>query len=224
MIELLVENHPNFLFTPGEKYEYSNTGYNLLASIIERISGQSFRDFLRENLFDKAGMTSSLVCTGKTDEDIYNRVFGYKYKSGTSKLKDSDYDFLNGCVGDGAVYASVEDLFKWDQVLYTDKLVSQATIKEAFTPYTLNKNKGKSDYGFGWNVKVKKGKTIVDHTGSWVGFLTFIKRDLDSQSAVIILNNTTDLPWYVTDLIAKSLDGKSVKIKKKKALPRKLYK
>ena len=64
----------------------------------------------------------------------------------------------------------------------------------------------------------------MDHTGSWVGFLTFIKRDLDSQSAVIILNNTTDLPWYVTDLIAKSLDGKSVKIKKKKALPRKLYK
>jgi tetratricopeptide (TPR) repeat protein len=98
----------------------------------------------------------------------------------------NDYNILT--VGAGGIYSTVEDLFKWDQALYTEKLIKQSTLKEAFTPCKLNNGK-KSNYGFGWGIqKSRKGK-IVGHAGGLAGFRTYIERQLKKKNTIILLTN-----------------------------------
>ncbi|GAG12448.1 unnamed protein product, partial [marine sediment metagenome] len=102
---------------------------------------------------------------------------------------DNDYtNFDYDVCGDGGVFSSVIDLFKWNEALYTEKLVKQETIKEAFKPYVLNDG-SVGDYGFGWSVNEIDSNKIVGHGGSWLGFRTHIIRDITNRHCVIILTN-----------------------------------
>jgi CubicO group peptidase (beta-lactamase class C family) len=189
VIKMMAKHHPVKEFEPGEKYEYSNTGYVLLASIVERVSGVSFKEFVQQNIFDRIGMSSSIVPFGKKDfEEMANLVYGYDRTEDGGHV-DNDYaDYDYDVYGDGGIFSNIIDLFKWNEALYTEKLVKRETLKEAFKPYVLNDG-SVGDYGFGWNVSEIDSNKIVDHSGSWTGFRTHMFRDITNKHCVIILTN-----------------------------------
>jgi CubicO group peptidase (beta-lactamase class C family) len=145
LIALLAKHKPAMHFVPGEKWEYSNTGYALLASIIEKASGENFGDYLQKNIFQPLGMKSTLVYRRRYEKKtIPNYAFGYVYdRDKKFALPDSVKEVapvvfcLDGIVGDGTVNSTVNDLLKWDRALYTEKLVSKEMMNEALQPGTL---------------------------------------------------------------------------------------
>ncbi len=176
------------VFAPGEQYEYSNPAYEMLPVIVEKVSGQTFSDFMDKNVFAPAGMDDSLIYD-HTEPEIANRVYGYEPVADGFSL--NDYHALNYLDGSGGMYATLEDFFAWDQALYTEDVVSDATLREGFTRYQLN-NGDEIDYGFGWRLDQHRGHRRIAHGGSWVGFRTSIARYPDEKLAVVVLTNRTD--------------------------------
>jgi CubicO group peptidase (beta-lactamase class C family) len=176
-------------FDPGEKYEYSNPAYEVLALIVERVSGQSFREFLMENVFHPLEMGTATV-RDRPELVIPDRAMGYRPDPSGGGWIENDDHFGNWLVGAGGVYASLDDLFRWDQALYTDRLVSQEIMDRAFSPTTLNDG-SISEYGFGWNVSDVLGRPAIHHGGSWVGFRTSILRFIDDSLTVVVLSNAS---------------------------------
>ncbi len=172
-------------FQPGEKYEYSNSGYVVLGQIVEKASDMSFPQFLKTNVFDPLGMSTTIV-SDQIKAPSVNRAISYAPAGGG--FRNADYTPLNRIYGDGNVNTSVEDMYKWDQALYTDRLVKQSTLAEAFTPAKLN-NGSLSDYGFGWRMENVNGLPVLSHGGSWAGFRTFISRYPSRRFSVIVLSN-----------------------------------
>ena len=175
-------------FPPGAQYRYSNSGYAVLAMIIEKVSGKSFAQFLKDNIFDPLGMTNT-VAYEKGISEVANRAFGYANENGELVFKDQS--LTSAVLGDGGIYSSVEDLFKWDQALYTDKLVRFETLARAFTPGILNDGT-KLDYGFGWRIDEYRGSRRTHHTGQTCGFTTIIQRYPEQQFSIIILTNRNE--------------------------------
>ena len=189
VIQTMASHHPEREFEPGDQYKYSNTGYVLLASIVERASGISFVQFIQQNIFDRVGMSSSTIPFGKNQfVDMDNRVRGYNRKKDGGYV-DNDYaSYDYDLYGDGGMFSNVIDLFKWNEALATEKLVSKDTIQEAYKPYVLNDG-SVGDYGFGWWINEVDTNTIVEHSGSWIGFRTYILRDITNNHCVIVLTN-----------------------------------
>jgi len=166
---------------PGAKYRYSNAGYVLLAMVVENASGKPFGRFLQEIIFAPLGM------------------------SHTQLSKDSDK--RGYAKGDSGILSTVDDLLKWDQALYTDQLVRQATLDEAFTPGRVQE--GKSTYGFGWNIMQPDGTRYVWHTGNTANFRAFIGRRLEQRLTVIILTNLgNSRRLEISEAIFNILNGK----------------
>ncbi|MDQ1353141.1 MAG: N-acyl-D-amino-acid deacylase, partial [Acidobacteriota bacterium] len=155
--------------------------------IIQKASGQPLEIFLKQNIFDPLGMKSSFAYNLKMKQCPGERAMGFIMRDSTPSPFDLNY--LDGVMGDGNVYCSAEDLFIWDQALYTEKLVKKAALALAFTPGKLN-NGSSTDYGFGWGLS--GDQKSVRHTGAWVGFRSFIYRDMSKNSALIILDNSTN--------------------------------
>jgi CubicO group peptidase (beta-lactamase class C family) len=193
--------HPDF--SPGDHFEYSNAGYDTLGPIVEAVSGISFAEFVRKNIFLPLGMTHSVVHDDRLPA-VRNRAIGYDPADGF--VLDND-DPLNAIIGSGGIYSTLDDLFLWDQALYGESLVSKATLDLAFTSGT--NNAGESlDYGFGWRIDEYAGHKVLRHGGSWVGFRTHILRIPDLQFSVILLSNRsdTDAEKYVDQVAAIYLD------------------
>lgn len=162
----------------GERYVYNNAGYVMLGLIIEKVSTMSLAEFLKETVFQPLKMKNTLV--GDTPKiGLKNRALGY------SVIGALD-DYEVGHTGSTSMFSNVDDLFLWDQALYTEKLVSKKTIEEAFTPVILNDG-SLSNYGFGWFLTPEKKS--VNHSGSDFGYRTFIRRDLDKKNTYIWLTN-----------------------------------
>jgi len=197
IVRFFAKLKPALLFKTGEKWEYSNTAYAMLATIVQRVSGKSFGDFLSENIFVPLDMkTSRIYKTRRSGEVIPNYAYGFVYSDSLKKyvlpdsLKDYFYVYtLDGIEGDGVINSTTGDLFKWNKALYTDKLVSKATLEEAFTSGKLNSD-SLHGYGFGWFIENDStlGK-IVRHTGSWPGYRNLIMRFVDSGDCIIVLSN-----------------------------------
>jgi len=167
-------------FKPGEKYSYSNGAYVLLAMIVEKASGVPFHKYMKNNLFNPLGMNNTLVFD-ESKPVIKNRA------AGSNIMEElNDYNILT--TGAGGIFSTVEDLFLWDQALYTEKLVSYQTIKDAFTPTVLNDG-SLSYYGFGWAISKDTTNKSVSHGGSLSGYRTFIYRDITNKNACIFLTN-----------------------------------
>jgi CubicO group peptidase (beta-lactamase class C family) len=173
------------LFAPGERYEYSNAGYDVLASIIERASGQSYKEFVEQRILGPLGMAGSVVVEDRSTP-IAHRAYGYRVE-GDGFAPDYD-DPLKDVLGSDGIYSTVEDLYRWDQALYGERLVSRKTLAEAFRPVRLADGE-EVPYGFGWSLESRLGHRCVSHTGSWVGFRSFIGRYLDDRFSVIVLSN-----------------------------------
>ncbi|EPL7680452.1 serine hydrolase [Elizabethkingia anophelis] len=196
IVEMLAKYKPELLFVPGDKYEYSNTGYALLGLIIEKVSKQSYGDYLNKKIFKPLGMANTRVYRSRyKPEKISNYALGYVVDSlGNKKLLDDlgkEYYtyYMDGIVGDGMVNSTTGDLLKWDRALYGDKLVNQKDKDLIFSSIVTKDNKD-TRYGYGWAIDTKYpfGK-IANHSGGWAGYITFIERDLDYDKTIIILQN-----------------------------------
>jgi N-acyl-D-amino-acid deacylase len=187
------------LFAPGERYEYSNPGYELLALIVERASGEVFGDFVEERIFAEVGMANSVVLDDRHPK-LTKRAYGYRIDGDGFALNDDDP--LNYIIGSGGVYSTVEDLYLWDQALYGENLVSKTTLAKAFSPTRLNSGE-LYPYGFGWSFDEHLGHRRIAHGGSWVGFRTFIGRYVDDRFGVIVVTNLAEAePEAIADTIA----------------------
>jgi len=172
-------------FPPGAQYRYSNSGYAVLAMIVEKVSGKSFAKFLQENIFKPLGMKNT-VAYEKNISTVKNRALGYWQEGG--QFVFSDQSVTSAVLGDGGIYSSIDDLLKWDQALYTEKLVNNETLAAAFAPGVLLDGKT-LEYGFGWRLDQFNGHRRVMHTGSTSGFRNVIQRYPDDEFTVIILTN-----------------------------------
>lgn len=174
-------------FTPGEKFNYSNSGYFLLGYIIEKISGKSYEQYLQETILTPLKMTN----TGYDHSDIIlkNRAAGYEKRGKT--ISNASYIDMSIPYAAGSLYSTVEDLYLWDQALYTNKLLSPASMDLLYKPYIRT---GDEAYGYGWFLgEFANGKDklkVIEHGGGINGFNTIISRLPADKNLVVILNNT----------------------------------
>lgn len=164
---------------PGSKYRYSNSGYAVLAMIVEKISGETFPEFLKKRIFGPLQMSGTIAYEAGISE-VTNRAYGHTVSPDSMKVDDQS--ITSAVLGDGGVYSSLNDLFKWDQALYSDKLVSSETLQKAFTPHMEN-------YGFGWRIDEYRGQRRLHHTGSTRGFRNVFMRFPEKQLSILILTN-----------------------------------
>jgi CubicO group peptidase (beta-lactamase class C family) len=175
-------------FVPGEKYRYSNSAYALLALVVEQRSGNTFARFLAENIFKPVGMKHTLAYEQGLSV-VPDRAYGYSPAG--QGWKRTDQSLTSSVLGDGGIYSSIADLSRWDQALYTEKLVSRKTREAAFTtgPATDHADTG---YGYGWYIGSYRGLREVWHSGSSIGFSTRITRFPERKFTVIILTNRNE--------------------------------
>lgn len=185
----LLKKKDSTYFAPGTEYRYSNSGYAFLALIVEKASGMSFAQFLKENIFAPLQMTSSVAYEDGIST-VSNRAYGYSLRDSTDEKSyiRTDQSMTSSVLGDGGIYTSTEDLFKWDQALYTTTLVGSKTLEQAFTPNILPDGKN-SEYGFGWRISTYRDTRCLHHSGSTVGFRTEIQRYPEKRFSVFILTN-----------------------------------
>ena len=187
VLGLMEQHQPQPYYSPNTHFDYSNTGYFLLASIVKRVSGMPFAEFVEKHIFDPLGMDDTYTFSDSLLTQTEKIAFGH-----TSRNRRRRPDYLDYVLGDKGVFSTVEDLYKWDQALYSDELVSQETLKEAFTGSRTRKNISE-DYGFGWRIRpLVNGDTVVYHAGWWHGYNSYILRNPKDHSALIMLSNITN--------------------------------
>ncbi len=179
-------------FTPGEKHAYNNTGYDMLGCLIEKVSGLPFQTFMQQRIFNPLKMSNSFAHPNPGRLSAPNLAHSYERRDGQITAYDSSrMDYLGGS---GGVYSTIEDMYLYDQALYTDKLVKQTTLAEAFKPALLN-NGTLYPYGFGWDIGTRNGKNYVKHDGRWLAFNSNYVRFPDQKlSVIILLNRDYDIP------------------------------
>ena len=183
VINIITRIVPLINYKPDYKYYYCNTNYLILASIVEQVSGISFKQYVKKYIFEPSGMFNSAIYDRTNFEDLVLPVQGYENKTPWEDV------YLNGVVGDKGVYSTTEDLLKFDRALEKNILISDSLKKLAFTKMNLER-KGNKNYGYGFRLKEheKYGK-IVYHTGWWKGFRSYFVKVLDKNQTIIVLNN-----------------------------------
>src|SRR5437773_7832357 len=173
-------------FPSGAQFHYSNSAYALLALIVENVSGKTFPAFVKEKIFNPLGMTNSVAYVAGLS-CVPNRAYGYV--NGTSGWELSDQSVTSAVLGDGGIYSSVADLFKWDQALYTEKFISGKMLAEQFTEHSARPDFKDRGYGYGWYVGNFRDTEHILHYGSTCGFSTRIERFPGRRLSVIVLTN-----------------------------------
>jgi CubicO group peptidase (beta-lactamase class C family) len=166
------------LFPAGTRFRYSNSGYAVLAQIVETSSGKTFAAFLRENIFEPLAMRNTVAYEAGISEVPF-RAIGYTRRG--EGFEKTDQTVTSAVLGDGGIYSSIADLFEWDQALYGEKLVGRPMLAQAFADHGHG-------YGFGWFVDREK----VWHYGETCGFTTRIERFTQKRRTVILLANRRD--------------------------------
>jgi CubicO group peptidase (beta-lactamase class C family) len=189
MLEIIADQKPAVYSPPGKKFEYCNTNYALLPLIVEKVSGLSFAAFMQQEIFVPLGMSNTWVHEpGKKREGM---TVGH-----LASGKPEEECYADDVVGDKGIYSTVGDLLKWDRALYSDKLLKQATLKDAFTGRS-NERRGKRNYGYGWRL-ITEGPAarIIYHNGWWHGYNSLFFRRPKDQATVIILSNKHNKSTY----------------------------
>ncbi len=176
-------------FPSGTQYHYSNSGYALLALIVEQRSGQTFAHFLKQHIFVPLKMTGTLAYEEGL-RAVPHRAFGHSSAAGG--FMRADQSLTSSVLGDGGIYSSVVDLAKWDAALYTSRLVSRKMLQQAFTPAVVT-NKPERSYGFGWYLGEYRGLRAIWHSGETRGFRTRLSRFPEKHFTVILLANRSDV-------------------------------
>jgi CubicO group peptidase (beta-lactamase class C family) len=188
----LLEQQTSGKFAPGSKWEYSNSGYAVLAMIVEKVSGKSFAQFLQDKIFTPLKMRNTLAYE-KGKNDVPHRAYGHSKDDGA--WRETDQSPTSAVLGDGGIYSSLDDLAKWDRALREHTLLSEEEMRPALTavqptdgPSKFPESKPVS-YGFGWFLDPYQGHKRMSHDGNTIGFRTTIQRFPDDNLTVIVLAN-----------------------------------
>ncbi|MDR1792629.1 MAG: beta-lactamase family protein [Bacteroidales bacterium] len=184
-LERMLEAHFQPLtFPSGTSFNYSNTGYATLALIVEKISGQSFPEYVKRFIFEPAGMKNTCFYDQKAYMDGKNFAFGHK-----KDKKVYQKDYLSGIFGDKGIFSTVNDLFLYNNALDSNKLLKEETKNMAFEPHNLDLSQC-NNYGYGWRLDCdKNGSALVYHGGLWNGNNTLFIKRLDDNVLIIFLSN-----------------------------------
>ncbi len=185
------KNKP-YNFSPGTNWAYSNSGYLLLGYILEKLSGQSYNDYLRQHIFDKLGMMNSGV--DKLDSVLPMRARGYQRIN--KKSVNAEFISMEWPFSAGVLYSTVEDLYKWDRALYGTSILTESSKQKMFTPVMRN-------YGFGMVIDTFENHLRTWHNGGIPGFLTNISRYVNNDICIIVLSNNESNADGVSNALAK---------------------
>jgi CubicO group peptidase (beta-lactamase class C family) len=191
---------------PGDKWNYRNTNYALLGILVHRVTGTPYADVLAQRIFKPLGMTSTRLIS---EADIIpNRAAGYELHGTELKNQEWVSPTFNS-TGDGTLYFNVLDLAKWDEALYSTRLLKQTSLDRMWTVFPLNDGKpNPSGYGFGWGVADYNGHKLIEHSGGWQGFTCHIARYPDDALTVVVLTNLDSArPTMIAHVVAGLADA-----------------
>jgi CubicO group peptidase (beta-lactamase class C family) len=186
----LLASEDRTYFAPGTSYQYSNSGYALLALIVERASGVTFPTYLKQRVFEPLGMHDT-VAYEENISTVANRAYGHSFADGA--WTRTDQSSTSAVLGDGGIYSSIDDLAKWDAALY------DAFYAPAFVPATATDDP-KVAYGLGWRISHHRGERMLWHSGETRGFRNVLMRFPEKHLSVVLLTNRNDPAPYATAL------------------------
>jgi CubicO group peptidase (beta-lactamase class C family) len=201
-------------FAPGKRYSYSNSGYTLLTKLIEAVSGQPYAGYLQHHIFEPLGMNDSGY--DQAEPILPHRASGYA--PATKRYQHAAFVDMSIPSGAGGLYSTVEDLYKWDQTLYTDAVLSQSSRQLMFAPAVeMGEEGGNAHYGYGWVIDHVYECNRVGHGGRIDGFTTSIARYPNEQVVIIVLSNLETAPVAsISNDLAAILFGKEYKLPQKR--------
>jgi CubicO group peptidase (beta-lactamase class C family) len=199
-------------FKPGEKYRYNNSGYILLAAIIEKVSGMAYDNYLKANLFDPAGMQD----TGRIPADKVALRTANGYMGYAPEFIRPPYIHPSWSIGAGGIHSTVEDLFKWDQALYDGKILSATEIEQFFKAHVSRGRPG-HDYAYGWFIDDTYGHKAINHGGTTEGFVSAYYRFPRERVFIVVLSNYMprlgiDISDQIADRISAAVFGAEYKL------------
>ena len=208
-IEYLIRYKPDTLFGPGRRYAYSNTGYLLLASVAEQVSGTEFTELVRAGMLEPLGMTKTGFRSLQEKTAMSDFAWGFipderGVQISADSFPSSNYTiWLGNRKGPGRISSTASDLLKWDQGLYNGRILSDEIIKSAYEPARLRSD-SLTAYGFGWELREVNGRKMVGHSGNNPGYRTLLLRDIERNRTVILLSNNS---FERLDALAAELFG-----------------
>lgn len=188
----LLEHTDRLYFAPGSAYRYSNSGYALLALIVEKAGGRPYPAFLHERVFVPLGMHGTLARV-HGGPPVPHRAYGHSEEAG--HWRRTDQSATSAVLGDGGIYSSIDDLARWDAAWHDDRLLKESSRRAALTPWTKTDEAG-IEYGYGWRIS---GDTVW-HSGETIGFRNVIVRWPAQRLTVVILSNRSAPEPYRTAL------------------------
>jgi CubicO group peptidase (beta-lactamase class C family) len=198
LIAFLANKKMPVVFEPGRKWEYSNTAFAMLASIVEKVSGQSFSKFLEVNIFRPLKMTHSRVYNTRRSlkDTIANYAYGFVYNDSLMRyalpdsLPDSKFViYMDGIQGDGIVNSTTADLLKWDRAVKNHTLLKEETQNEMLKGQAIVDSARNAMYGYGVFLEKNDFGNIISHSGGWPGYTTYLARNADKDQTYIMLSN-----------------------------------
>jgi len=188
-----IENTDSTYFVPGSQFRYSNTGYCLLSLIIEKVSGMSFAQYLKKNIFMPLGMNKTTVWNEK--EKIEHKASGYEFDSVTNEFKKSDAEenIFFSTEGDGGIYTSVNDYLKWFAALQSGKIFPKEMIQLARSPQFPIDKENRLSYGYGWFIDESSAPVQVYHSGSNGGFRAYSFSIPEENFLIVMFSNRDDI-------------------------------
>jgi CubicO group peptidase (beta-lactamase class C family) len=205
LIGLLASKKPPLLFQPGENLMYSGTAFNMLASIIEKISGQSYENYMYKEVFKPLGLTHTRVATGtRSTKKIPGLAAGYEYSDSLRRYVSTDSiesgwrDYFAGITGEGMIVTTTGDLLKWDRALKNHKLLTETTQREMLSVHAQKKFPSVS-FGYGIIIGKNDFGDFVYHNGSFPGYLSMHLRYTDDDLTVIVLSNNESQADFIAE-------------------------
>ncbi|MFK7948351.1 MAG: serine hydrolase domain-containing protein [Saprospiraceae bacterium] len=188
VLTIMQRDTPNYYYLPDVRYFYCNTNYAILASIIEKVTHDTYENYLDKTIFKPLKMENAFVYNRNTQPEIPQEVIGYN-----AIYRQKENSYFNGVVGDKGIYASVMDLFKFDQALYETDFIDSTLLAEAFSPQHPDlTRRNRDNYGLGWRIQQPSAfNQVVYHNGWWKGFKTYFIRMIGTNQTIIVLTNVT---------------------------------
>lgn len=198
---------PNLYNRPDVAFSYNNTNFILLASIIEKVSGMSYADFLRTEIFEPLGMVSTFVDTICSDTIKALKTTGF------DRNRKRERDFYDGVYGDKGIFSTIDDMLRWYMAINSSCLVSRHLLREAFTPRSME-HKSWHNYGYGFRLMTDPNNMhdvqFIYHGGWWAGYSSMFTFDLEDDYVIIVLSNRKNASVYENKAIMDILDQKPV--------------
>ena len=198
VLDYICKYKPKLVFNPNSKFDYCNTNYVLLALVIEKISGETFPQYIKRTIFDPLGMNHSYVLSMSNFDEM---IPSFQPNNTPYAIKNIDFIY-----GEKNVYSTAEDLLKWDKCLYSESFLKNETKELAFTPHNEMRN-GVHNYGLAWRMIVNPNEKIIYHNGWWHGNNTVFTRFIKDTVTVIVLGNRYNTQIYKSKRIHEVFNG-----------------